>query len=164
VADDSDDKTEAPTPHRKEKAREEGQVPRSKELTSILMLFVGVGVLWMGGDAFARKLSGIMSSGLRFDHGIINDQKMILGHLIELLKNAVLALLPLVTGVVLVALAAPPVLGGLVLSGKSVQFNFSKINPLSGLKRLFSAQVVAAGQGHHENGPDGQCGRILSVA
>mgnify|MGYP002196158999 CR=1 FL=1 len=53
------------------------------------------------------------------------------------------ALLPLVTGVVLVALAAPPVLGGLVLSGKSVQFNFSKINPLSGLKRLFSAQVVA---------------------
>jgi flagellar biosynthetic protein FlhB len=106
VADDSDDKTEAPTPHRKEKAREEGQVPRSKELTSILMLFVGVGVLWMGGDAFARKLSG-MSSGLRFDHGIINDQKMILGHLIELLKNAVLALLPLVTGVVLVALAAP---------------------------------------------------------
>jgi flagellar biosynthetic protein FlhB len=48
-----------------------------------------------------------MSSGLRFDHGIINDQKMILGHLIELLKNAALALLPLVTGVVLVALAAP---------------------------------------------------------
>jgi flagellar biosynthetic protein FlhB len=48
-----------------------------------------------------------MSSGLRFDHGIINDQKMILGHLIELLKNAVLALLPLVTGVVLVALALP---------------------------------------------------------
>ncbi|SFE80565.1 flagellar biosynthetic protein FlhB [Phytobacter palmae] len=143
MADDSDDKTEAPTPHRKEKAREEGQVPRSKELTSILMLFVGVGVLWMGGDAFARKLSGIMSSGLRFDHAIINDQKMILGHVIELLKNAVLALLPLVTGVVLVALAAPPVLGGLVLSGKSVQFNFSKINPLSGLKRLFSAQVVA---------------------
>ena len=86
MADDSDDKTEAPTPHRKEKAREEGQVPRSKELTSILMLFVGVGVLWMGGDAFARKLSGIMSSGLRFDHGIINDQKMILGHLIALLK------------------------------------------------------------------------------
>lgn len=143
MAEDSDDKTEAPTSHRKEKAREEGQVPRSKELTSILMLFVGVGILWMGGEGFARKLLTIMSSGLRFDHAIINDQKLILAQLISLLKNAVLALLPLVTGVVLVALAAPPVLGGLVLSGKSIQFNFSKLNPLSGIKRLFSAQVVA---------------------
>ena len=41
---ESDDKTEAPTPHRLEKAREEGQIPRSRELTSLLILLVGVSV------------------------------------------------------------------------------------------------------------------------
>ena len=45
---DDDDKTEDPTPQRLEKAREEGQIPRSRELTSLLMLLVGVCVLWRG--------------------------------------------------------------------------------------------------------------------
>ena len=143
MADDSDDKTEAPTPHRREKAREEGQIPRSKELTSLLILFIGVGILWVGGEGFARHLSGILKSGLRFDHAIVNDPKLSFGHVILLLKSGMLALLPLVTGVVLIGLVAPPLLGGLVLSGKSLRFDFAKINPLSGLKRLFSAQVVA---------------------
>ena len=45
MSDESDDKTEAPTPHRLEKAREEGQIPRSRELTSLLILLVGVSVI-----------------------------------------------------------------------------------------------------------------------
>lgn len=51
MSDESDDKTEAPTPHRLEKAREEGQIPRSRELTSLLILLVGVSVIWFGGVA-----------------------------------------------------------------------------------------------------------------
>ena len=51
MSDESDDKTEAPTPHRLEKAREEGQIPRSRELTSLLILLVGVCVIWFGGVA-----------------------------------------------------------------------------------------------------------------
>ncbi len=143
MADDSDDKTEAPTSHRLEKAREEGQVPRSKELTSILILLVGVSIIWMGGEAFARRLSMMLTAGLRFDHNIINDPNLILSQIILLIKNAMFALLPLITGVVIMALLAPLMLGGLVFSGKSLQFQFSKLNPLSGIKRLFSAQVGA---------------------
>lgn len=44
MSDESDDKTEAPTPHRLEKAREEGQIPRSRELTSLLILLVVSGL------------------------------------------------------------------------------------------------------------------------
>jgi len=143
VAEDSDDKTEAPTSHRLEKAREDGQVPRSKELTSILILVVGISVIWIGGEAFARRLSLILSAGLRFDHSIVNDSNLILSQIILLIKNAIYALLPLIIGVVIMAILAPLMLGGLVFSGKSLQFQFSKLNPLSGIKKLFSAQVAA---------------------
>ena len=143
MAEDSDDKTEAPTSHRLEKAREDGQVPRSKELTSILILVVGISVIWIGGEAFARRLSLILSAGLRFDHSIVNDSNLILSQIILLIKNAIYALLPLIIGVVIMAILAPLMLGGLVFSGKSLQFQFSKLNPLSGIKKLFSAQVAA---------------------
>ncbi|EKB2749569.1 flagellar biosynthesis protein FlhB [Escherichia coli] len=143
MSDESDDKTEAPTPHRLEKAREEGQIPRSRELTSLLILLVGVSVIWFGGVSLARRLSGMLSAGLHFDHSIINDPNLILGQIILLIREAMLALLPLISGVVLVALISPVMLGGLVFSGKSLQPKFSKLNPLPGIKRIFSAQTGA---------------------
>lgn len=103
MSDESDDKTEDPTPHRLEKAREEGQIPRSRELTSLLILLVGISVIWFGGASLARRLSGMLSVGLNFDHRIINDPNMILGQIILLIREAMLALLPLISGVVLVA-------------------------------------------------------------
>ncbi|MBB0412625.1 flagellar biosynthesis protein FlhA [Escherichia coli] len=143
MSDESDDKTEAPTPHRLEKAREEGQIPRSRELTSLLILLVGVSVIWFGGVSLARRLSGMLSAGLHFDHSIINDPNLILGQIILLIREAMLALLPLISGVVLVAIISPVMLGGLVFSGKSLQPKFSKLNPLPGIKRTFSAQTGA---------------------
>ncbi|EGE2627362.1 flagellar biosynthesis protein FlhB [Shigella flexneri] len=143
MSDESDDKTEAPTPHRLEKAREEGQIPRSRELTSLLILLVGVSVIWFGGVSLARRLSGMLSAGLHFDHSIIKDPNLILGQIILLIREAMLALLPLISGVVLVALISPVMLGGLVFSGKSLQPKFSKLNPLPGIKRIFSAQTSA---------------------
>ena len=138
-----DDKTEDPTPQRLEKAREEGQIPRSRELTSVLMLLVGVCVLWLGGESLARRLANLLSGGLRFDHSIVNDPNLILGQIIMLLKEAMLALLPLIVGVVTVALVAPMMLGGLVFSTKSLALKLDKLNPLPGIKRMFSAQTAA---------------------
>ncbi|MFR4486869.1 MAG: EscU/YscU/HrcU family type III secretion system export apparatus switch protein [Escherichia coli] len=86
MSDESDDKTEAPTPHRLEKAREEGQIPRSRELTSLLILLVGVSVIWFGGVSLARRLSGMLSAGLHFDHSII-DPNLILGQIILLIRE-----------------------------------------------------------------------------
>ena len=143
MSEENDDKTEAPTPHRLEKAREEGQIPRSRELTSLLILLVGVCIIWIGGESLARRLSGMLSAGLRFDHSMVNDPNLILGQIILLIKEAMIALLPLITGVVLVALISPVLLGGLVFSGKSLQPKFSKLNPLPGIKRMFSAQTGA---------------------
>ena len=134
MSDESDDKTEAPTPHRLEKAREEGQIPRSRELTSLLILLVGVSVIWFGGVSLARRLSGMLSAGLHFDHSIINDPNLILGQIILLIREAMLALLPLISGVVLVALISPVmlvVLGVIPMVGFDVFFQiFSHLKKL----------------------------------
>ncbi|WP_313354203.1 flagellar biosynthesis protein FlhB [Kosakonia cowanii] len=143
ASEDNDDKTESPTAQRLQKAREEGQIPRSKELTSVLIMLAGVCILWFGGASFGHRLSMVLSSGLRFDHKIISDQNLILGQIIMMLKTALIGMLPLLVGVVIIALVAPVLLGGLVFSTKTLAFKFSKLNPISGIGRLFSAQVGA---------------------
>ncbi len=141
--DSDEEKTESATAHRLQKARDEGQIPRSRELTSLLMLLVGVMILWMGGESMAHQLSTMVASGLNFDHGMVSDDKRIVRHISALLGAAVWATLPLMAGLVIVAIAAPMMLGGIVLSGKSLKFDFGKMNPLKGLKRMFSAQTMA---------------------
>lgn len=144
MAEESDlEKTEAPTAHREEKAREEGQIPRSRELTSVLLLVTGFSIMWFGGANMARKLSAMIAQGLRFEHELINNDKQMLMQLDVLLKQAVSALLPFMGGAVLVAIAAPMLLGGVLFSTKSFKFDLSKMNPLSGLKRMFSSQALA---------------------
>ena len=144
MAEDSDeDKTESPTAHRLEKAREDGQIPRSRELTSLLMLAGGLMILWMGGKIMARRLASMVAAGLNFDHGMVTDDKLIIGHIGNLIGQAILALLPLMAGLVMIAIAAPMLLGGIVISGKAIKVDFTKLNPLSGLKRMFAAQAWA---------------------
>lgn len=142
MAEESDeDKTESPTPHRLEKAREEGQIPRSRELTSLLMLLAGIMILWLGGTLMAHRLASMVATGLQFDHGMVTDDKIIIAHIGSLVGQAILALLPLMGGLVLVAIAAPMLLGGIVISGKAIKMDFTKLNPLPGFKRMFSAQA-----------------------
>ncbi len=142
MAEESDeDKTESPTPHRLEKARQEGQIPRSRELTSVLMLLAGIMILWLGGTSMAGRLARMVATGLQFDHGMVTDDKIIISHIGNLVSQAILALLPLLGGLVLVAIAAPMLLGGIVISGKSIKLDFTKLNPLPGFKRMFAGQA-----------------------
>ncbi|XUU77917.1 EscU/YscU/HrcU family type III secretion system export apparatus switch protein [Salmonella enterica subsp. enterica serovar Infantis] len=125
------------------KRGKKGRSPVPEELTSLLILLVGVCIIWFGGESLARQLAGMLSAGLHFDHRMVNDPNLILGQIILLIKAAMMALLPLIAGVVLVALISPVMLGGLIFSGKSLQPKFSKLNPLPGIKRMFSAQTGA---------------------
>ncbi|MBN3254195.1 flagellar type III secretion system protein FlhB [Pectobacterium brasiliense] len=144
MAEDSDlEKTEAPTPQKEEKAREEGQIPRSRELTSVLMMVAGLAILWIGGEVMAGRLARIVSQSLNFDYATIGDDTQMLRHVGSLLRQAASALIPIMLGAVLVALSAPLLLGGILFSTKSLKVDFKKLDPISGLKRLFSAQSLA---------------------
>jgi len=140
--DSEEEKTESATPHRLEKAREEGQVPRSRELTSVLMLVAGLGILWMGGESMARKIGQLLAQGLVFDHSVVSDTSQMLHLIGRLFVQAVYTLIPMMAGLVLVAIAAPMLLGGVLISGKAIKFDMGKMNPIKGLGKLVSAQTA----------------------
>ncbi len=144
MSEESDvEKTEEPTPQRREKAREEGQVPRSKELTSLLMLLVGWSLILSGGDALARKLATLLQIGLSFDRSAILDTTSMFRQLRQLLLLAASSVLPILLGLFLTAICASALLGGVRLGGKSFKFELKRLNPLPGLKRMVSGQMVS---------------------
>ena len=137
------DKTEDPTPHRKQKAREEGQVPRSRELTTLAMLLVGWGLIVGAGSHLATQLESILHNGLTFDRLLIRDPQNMLHRAASLLSMAFLAILPFAGGLYVTAITAPSIIGGLNASSKALKVNLKKLNPVTGIKRLFSAQMVS---------------------
>lgn len=140
---DVEKKTEEPTPQRREKARKDGQIPRSKELTSILMLLAGWGLVLLGGDMALRKLSYILQSGLSFDHTLTLDSVSMLRQLRQLLGMSIMSIAPILLGLLITALAAPSLLGGIQLGGKAFKFDAKRLNPLPGLKRMVSMQLAS---------------------
>ncbi len=68
MAEESDqERTEAPSPQRMEKAREDGQVPQSRELAPFVVLMTGGAALWMMASQLGRSMSGIVRGGLHFE-------------------------------------------------------------------------------------------------
>lgn len=145
MSDDTDEaeKTEPATPHRLEKAREEGQVARSRELVTFLLLGAGLAGLWMLGGQLSRRFSMVMEQAFLFDRGQAFDPRMMLDHAVRLGGSALSTSMPLLLVLVVVALGAPLLLGGWSISAKSLVPKFEKLNPAKGLKRMVSSQLPA---------------------
>lgn len=140
---DSDqEKTEEATPRRKEKAREEGQVARSRELTTFLVLLGGVIGLWSMGQMLYNQLGMVMEQAFLFERRQAMEDMPMLTNALDLGQRTLFAMMPLFLLLALIALIAPTLLGGFLISGKSLQPKFSKLNPISGLKRIFATQAL----------------------
>lgn len=143
MADDSkEDKTESATPQRLEKAREEGQLPRSKELTTFLMLLGGIAALWSLGVIIKDALVVVMRNTMGFERPLAFDPKVAMTHTMNLGLDALKATAPFFLVMLVLSLVAPALLGGWNFSMKAVAPKFSKLNPIAGLGRIFSMQSV----------------------
>lgn len=139
---DSDlERTESATPRRLEKAREEGQIARSQELSTFVVLFAGAGGLWFMGSSLLARLSSVMKRGLQFGSEQNSDPQFMVLRLHELLGDALLGMLPLLLLLLVVALAAPLLLNGWIFTAP--KFDFQRLNPGSGLGRIFSLSGLA---------------------
>ena len=137
------DKTEQPTPKRLEDAQRDGQVATSRDLTSLLLLGVGVMLLSpLGAGVFANLLRPLRSL-LERPHLLAGDA----GALADLLVATGLAVM-LTLALPMAAFMAAAILSnlaqhGLVLSLKPVTPKLNRISPLAGLKRLFAPKSLA---------------------
>jgi flagellar biosynthetic protein FlhB len=143
MAEESDqERTEAPSPQRLEKAREEGQVPQSRELATFVVLMTGGAALWMTASQMGQSLSGIVKSGLAFEPAVGRDSHYAFDKLSDQVFDAALALAPFLLLVIIATLAGPLLLRGWLFSSKALMPKFSRLSPLAGFKRMFSHQSV----------------------
>ncbi|MGH1462117.1 MAG: flagellar biosynthesis protein FlhB [Neptuniibacter sp.] len=136
------EKTEDPTPKRIREAREKGDVPRSKELATTLVLMAAVASVFVFGAQLAEKMLGIMESNFVLDRQSVFDPNKMLAHFESSAWDALLGLAGIFSVIMLAALIGPIALGGWNFSGKSLVPKGSRISPLAGLKRMFSLKAL----------------------
>ncbi len=143
MAEDSDaEKTEPASAKRLEQAREEGDVPRSREVATFTVLMTAGCGLWFLGGGIVRQLNLTMVSGLSMDREqIFNSNIMILRATSDIVQ-VMLACLPLALAIMVVALASPLLIGGWLFSTKSFTPNFGKLNPIKGFSNMFSTNAL----------------------
>ena len=140
MAEDSSDleKTEQPSQRRLDQAREEGQVARSRELSTFAVLLAGGAGVWLMGGYWSNRLLGILQEGLTWDAALAFHSDLLVPRLYKLTFEAFLAFLPLLGLLLVAAVFSPLLLNGWMLSFKALQPNMERLDPISGLKRLFS--------------------------
>lgn len=131
------DKTEAPTPRRLNEARERGQVARSQDLSAAVLLFSTMLLVWTFGSGLFDRLVALCRRMFELD--VIADQDV--SNLVPLLLETLIwigrGMLPLLAGVIIVAVLASILQTGPLLTPKKLQPKFDSLNPINGVKRLF---------------------------
>lgn len=144
MAEESDlERTEEPTPRRLEQAREEGQVPQSRELSTFLVMMAGVAGIWVIGQWLAERVISITKAGLTFERAVAFDTSRMVMEVQSVFTDAVLTVVPLFGILMVAAVGAPILMGGLVFSPKALGFKADRLNPLKGFERMFSVHGLA---------------------
>ncbi len=125
------ERTEQATPRRREKARDKGQVAKSKELTSVASLGGIMLVLIFGGTTFVKNTGQLMEKLLRLEYG--HD---FFSAFRFAATETILLLIPFFIAAVSLAIAANVVQAGFLI--KAPEVNITRISPLGGIKRIFS--------------------------
>lgn len=136
------EKTEPASPQRLEKAKEEGQTARSRELNTFMLLALGVATLWLLSQSLFTALQSVIHRSMWFEPKLARDDMVMLQTLSDSMVQAFIALAPLFVVLVVVAIFSSVALGGLLFSFKPLEPKLDKLSPLKGIKRMFSAQTV----------------------
>ena len=138
MADSAQDRKLPASKRKIDKARSEGQVARSRDLGHFGAITAGVAVLAMLAPELSDWLARLLADGLRFDHALVSRPEAMAERLLALALKMMTVLLPLFGAMLAVALAAGVLSGGWNFTLHALQPNFGKLDPLEGLKRVFS--------------------------
>ena len=138
----SQDKNLPATAQRLKKARDDGQMPRSKDLSNLMVLGGGSLILLALAPTGFEKLRTTLQSQLRFDHASLQQPGQMLQRLVDGFSQGLMLYLPLGLLVLAVAIGATVAAGSYALSTKPIMPDLGRLNPLKGIGRLFSKQQL----------------------
>lgn len=138
----NDDKTEAPTPRRRQQARERGQVAKSQDLSSAVLLMAGfLGLYLFGPDLWFSLLAVLKTALIGARSANIDEATLLASAMVVEMAKRLAPYLAIVFAAVLAVLYAQT---GWILTLKPVTPSLSKLNPINGVKRLFSGRMAMA--------------------
>ncbi|MDX9687290.1 flagellar biosynthesis protein FlhB [Halopseudomonas formosensis] len=143
MAEDSgQERTEEPTAKRQKESREKGQVARSKELNTLAVVMVAAVGLLMLGPRLAQRLMDLMVYNFSIEREALYNTDSMGLHLLSSLNHGFSGLAPLLFMLLVAALVGPVLLGGWLFSAKLLAPKGERLNPLAGLKRMFSIKAL----------------------
>ncbi len=138
MADSGGDKKHDPTDYRRQKAREEGNVVRSPDLTSAVLLLAGVILLDFTGPEVFRMCVDLINEELTSPLEWRTNSREAVLQVIKLIAKGSLAMIPLLGGVVLTSLVVHFAQVGPLWLPDKLGMDFTRINPVQGFQRLFT--------------------------
>jgi len=137
------EKTEQPTEKRLRDARDQGNLPRSRELGTAAVFGAGVLAVMAMSGSIGRGATAWMKHALSPEQSLRQNPKELFGHFGDLLLQFMLVIAPLVLVCLLASFVAPLVMGGLRWSQKALLPDINRMNPMSGFKRLYGPEAIA---------------------
>ena len=134
------ERTEQPTAKRLTEARKKGQVARSRELNTLLVMLTSALALWLLSGPAISGLTALFSDALSPTGDVLRRAELVPKHLMQVMLSAFLLISPFLAITVLAALAGPAVMGGLLFSADAIAFKAEKLDPIKGLGRVFSTK------------------------
>jgi flagellar biosynthetic protein FlhB len=136
--DSSQEKTEEPTQKKLDKAKEEGQVPRSKELNTLLVLIAGSAGMLIFGSLFYELGITLFQKNFILSRAELFDENQMGIHLYRSGIEVAIATVPFFMVVLIAAFVGPMLMGGTQIAPKAIAPKFSRMNPIKGVQRMFS--------------------------
>lgn len=139
MAEESDlEKTEEPTGRRIEQAREKGQVPHSRELSTFLVLIVAATAFWTMGGWLLQRAATVVRKGFVIESELARNSDLIVPRLADISIDTLIVFSPILGLLLLAALLPPFFLNAWVFSPKAIIPDLNRLNPLTGLGRMVS--------------------------
>ncbi|MET0255049.1 MAG: flagellar biosynthesis protein FlhB [Luteibacter sp.] len=135
---DNEDKTESPSEKRLREAREKGDLPRSRDLSTAVVVLAGVATLIASRDQMALHAANIMHVGLRYGRDDLFAANGLYHALMTAVMEGLWMLSPVFIATMIASIAAPTLMGGLNFSFQALVPKFDRLDPIKGFGRLVS--------------------------
>lgn len=141
--DSAQNKTEDPTERQLEKAREEGNVAVSTEISSVMILIAALLSIWGMGGFIYQKFNDLFETFFLNAHADILNQNNAIAYLGIAFRYGIEAMVPLLIVLVTTALTVNLIQTKGVFSFKAIEPKPDNINPVNGVKNIFSMKGLA---------------------